>query len=294
MSDLRLHPDTPHEKERLKKLRALQILHGDRDPAFDNLAKLAATIARTPFAAISITDRDEQWYKAQYGWTLNSIPRNQSPCALVVEGSSSIIVKDMKLDERLSSRTSFCSETDIQFYAGFLIIVENHSIGTLCVANTESQVLTKEQISSLTILANQVSYQMVIGERVETLETENSDLLIQELGAEMTEEKYRSIFEHVQEGIFQTTSGGQFISANPMLAQIYGFDSADDLISGMKNISGQLYVDPKRRDEFVGIIQKTGIIHNFESQARRTDGELIWISENVRAVKNSSGDLLYY
>ena len=38
----------------------------------------------------------------------------------------------------------------------------------------------------------------------------------------------------------------------------------------------------------------TGIIHNFESLARRMDGELIWISENVRAVKNSSGDLLFY
>ena len=294
MSDLKLNPDTPHDKERLKKLRALQILRDVREPAFDNLAQLAATIARTPFAAISMTDRDEQWYKAQYGWALNSILRIHSPCALVAEGHSPIIVRDVKLDERLSSRTSFCSEKDIQFYAGFPIIVENQCIGTLCVANTERQDLTKEQINSLVILANQVSHQLVIGERVATLETENSDLLIQELGAEMTEEKYRSIFEHVQEGIFQTTSDGQFISANPMLAQIYGFDSADCLISGMKNISDQLYVDPKRRDEFVEIIQETGIIHNFESQARRADGEFIWISENVRAVKNTSGDLLYY
>ena len=294
VSDSSPYHDTPDEKARLKTLRALQILHTDPELVFDNLAQLAAAITSAPFAAINLIARDEQWCKAQYGWMLDSIPRDKSPCALVVEKRAPIIAEDVKLDERLSARFPICPETEIRFYAGFPIFIKDQAVGTLCVASTELQKLTKEQANSLVLLSSQVSHQMAIRQRVAELDAENSDLLIQELGAEMAEEKYRSIFEHVQEGIFQTTQDGQFISANPMLAQIYGFDTSDDLIAGMKDISVQLYVDPKRRNEFMEIIQETDIIHNFESQARRMDGELIWISENVRAVKNSSNDLLYY
>ena len=158
---------------RIKKLRALQILHTESEPGFDNLAQLAGAIACTPFAAISLIARDEQWCKALHGWKLNSIPRDKSPCALVVEHGSPIIVEDVKVDERLSARFPICPEIEIRFYAGFPIIIEDQAVGTLCVANTEPQQLTMEQIASLVMLANQVGHQLVIREQVAALETEN-------------------------------------------------------------------------------------------------------------------------
>ena len=130
--------------------------------------------------------------------------------------------------------------------------------------------------------------------QINLLKEENAELLIQELGAEMAEEKYRSIFDHVQEGIFQTTADGEFISANPMLARIYGFDSPDELISQLKDVSRELYVDPHRREEFIKIMTERDVIHNFVSQVKKHDGSLIWIAENVRAVRNKDGQLLYY
>ncbi|MEP6664322.1 MAG: response regulator, partial [Verrucomicrobiota bacterium] len=50
------------------------------------------------------------------------------------------------------------------------------------------------------------------------------------------EEKYRSIFENAVEGIFQTTPEGRYLSANPALTRIYGYDSPDELISSLTNI----------------------------------------------------------
>ena len=41
------------------------------------------------------------------------------------------------------------------------------------------------------------------------------------------EQKYRDIFENAAEGIFQTTADGRFITANPALAHMLGFSSAD-------------------------------------------------------------------
>ena len=111
----------------------------------------------------------------------------------------------------------------------------------------------------------------------------------------LAEQKYRSIFEHATEGIFQTTPDGKYLSANPTLARIYGYATPDELIAGLTNISRQLYLVPGRRDEFVRLMQTDGAVSEFESQVHRRDGSIIWILENARAVRDElSGELLYY
>ena len=108
------------------------------------------------------------------------------------------------------------------------------------------------------------------------------------------EEKYRSIFENAVEGIFQTTPDGYYLSANPTLARIYGYDSPEELIANLTSIQQQLYVDPHRRNEFVTRLHENDAVLNFESQVYRRDGSLIWISENARIVRDQSGNVLYY
>ena len=108
------------------------------------------------------------------------------------------------------------------------------------------------------------------------------------------EEKYRSIFENAVEGIFQTTPDGHYLDANPSLARIYGYDSVDELRATFSDIAGQLYIDPRRRAEFVELMENQGEVSNFESQIRRKDGSLIWISENARAVRDEGGAIIYY
>jgi phosphoserine phosphatase RsbU/P len=115
-----------------------------------------------------------------------------------------------------------------------------------------------------------------------------------EMALLQAEEKYRSIFENTIEGIFQTTADGHYISANRALARIYGYDSPDELIGNLTNISRDLYVQPARRGEFVALMEKNDVVSGFESQVRRRDGTVIWISENVRAVRDRTGKLLYY
>ena len=108
------------------------------------------------------------------------------------------------------------------------------------------------------------------------------------------EAKYRSIFENAVEGIFQTTIDGQYISVNPALAKIYGYESEQALISGLTNIKEHLYVESNRRHKFLELIQQQGTVTGFESQVYRQDRTVIWISENVRVVRDASGDPLYY
>ena len=108
------------------------------------------------------------------------------------------------------------------------------------------------------------------------------------------EEKYHSVFDHLVEGIFQTTPDGRYLMANAALARIYGYASPEDLMTRLTDISTNLYVEPRRRDEFVRMMQINDVITGFESQVHRLDGTVIWISENCRAVRDAKGRLLYY
>src|SRR5205807_579753 len=105
---------------------------------------------------------------------------------------------------------------------------------------------------------------------------------------------YRSIFENAVMGIFQTTPDGRYLSANPALASLYGYDSPAALVAGMTDIARTLYVDPGRRAEFRRAIAENGEVADFESEIHRKDGSVIWISENAREVRDGNGKLLYY
>lgn len=109
---------------------------------------------------------------------------------------------------------------------------------------------------------------------------------------ENAEAKYKSIFENAIEGIFQTTIDGRYLIANSMLAQIYGYPSAESLITNVTNIANQIYVNPLRRQEFISILRTHDTVPNFESQVYRRNGTKIWISENVRAVRDLTGNLI--
>ncbi|MEG5044975.1 PAS domain-containing sensor histidine kinase [Microcoleus sp. B4-C1] len=111
---------------------------------------------------------------------------------------------------------------------------------------------------------------------------------------EVAEAKYRSIFENAGEGIFQSTPDGRYITANPALARIYGCDSPEEVTAKFTDIERQLYVDPARRNEFLRSIEESGTVSDFESKIYRCDGSIVWISEKARAVRDSSGALLYY
>jgi PAS domain S-box-containing protein len=108
------------------------------------------------------------------------------------------------------------------------------------------------------------------------------------------EQKYRSIFENALEGIFQITPDGRYLSANQATAQLYGYDSPEELMTTITDINHQLYVDLRRRFEFLALMQQHGAVSGFESQIYRKDGSIIWINENARAIFDFNKSLLYY
>ena len=108
------------------------------------------------------------------------------------------------------------------------------------------------------------------------------------------EASYRAFFEHAIEGIFRTTPEGHYLAVNQALAQIYGYGTPEDLMSGLTDIGAQLYVNSGRRDEFRALMQADDLVTDFISEIYHQSGKRIWISENARAVRDWSGILICY
>jgi PAS domain S-box-containing protein/putative nucleotidyltransferase with HDIG domain len=108
------------------------------------------------------------------------------------------------------------------------------------------------------------------------------------------EERYRRIVENAQNGIYQSTLEGKFIMANQSMARILGYDSPEDLISGITDISHQLYANFDECMQFVEMMEKQGLVKNFEVRFRRKDGRIIWVSRTTQVVRNENGEVLYY
>jgi two-component system, sensor histidine kinase and response regulator len=107
------------------------------------------------------------------------------------------------------------------------------------------------------------------------------------------ERRYRSIYENAHEGIYQTSLDGILLTANPALAKIMGYDSPDDIVSTINDVSRDVYVEPGRRQAFLDVLYSHDEVSDFESQIYRKDGSVIWISEQARAIKNPEGEILY-
>lgn len=108
------------------------------------------------------------------------------------------------------------------------------------------------------------------------------------------EKKYRAIVENAAGGIYQVTPDGQFLSANPALAKIIGYESPEEVLRDVINSQDQLYVDSESRIRFLRDLAMLDISKNFEGQVKRKDGSMVWVSENIRPVKDDEGTLLFY
>jgi PAS domain S-box-containing protein len=109
-----------------------------------------------------------------------------------------------------------------------------------------------------------------------------------------SEEKYRSLVENSQEGIFQSTAGGSHISVNQSFANILGYDSPEEVLATIADIPHQIYVHPDDRTKILQIIEKEGSVNGYEAEFYRKDGSKTWVSINMHAVRDEEGNLLYY
>ncbi len=105
------------------------------------------------------------------------------------------------------------------------------------------------------------------------------------------EARYRSLFERVPIGLYRISPAGQILDANPALVQMLGYPDRESLLAVNAT---DLYVDPEERRRWQALMEREGVVRDFEVSIRRRDGTIIWVENDARAFRDASGRVLYY
>jgi PAS domain S-box-containing protein len=110
----------------------------------------------------------------------------------------------------------------------------------------------------------------------------------------LAEESYRKLFESSVDGIYVATPAGAFLNANPALARIMGYDTPEQLIESISDMTRTIYVHAAARAEYQRLMHRNGVVHEFEYQVRRKDGDIRWLSDSATVVRDEQGEVIRY
>jgi PAS domain S-box-containing protein len=131
-------------------------------------------------------------------------------------------------------------------------------------------------------------------EKVIHIATDVTEKVIAERALRESEKKYREIFEEAIEGIYQYTPEGRFITVNPALARMAGYESPEEMVSAIADIGRDLYVRREDRLEFREIIERDGIVSGFETEFHKKGGGTVFAVLSARCVRDGRGNVLHY
>jgi PAS domain S-box-containing protein len=223
-----LPPRNRDEDARLLALRSYSVLDTNPEPAFDDLARIAARIMDAPIALVSFVDEERQWFKARYGLDVAETSRDVSFCGHVVANETRVVVPDAHQDPRFADNPLVLGAPKVRFYAGIpLTTAEGFTLGSLCAIDHNPRQPSEEDLKLLELLAKQV---------VEQLEARRGRL---ELAKERREAhdaaaRLAAVLETMADGVvLQNTAGS-----------IVGHNRAASEILGLREIEGRTSTDP--------------------------------------------------
>ena len=109
---------------------------------------------------------------------------------------------------------------------------------------------------------------------------------------QLSEERYRNIFESAVIGLYRTTPDGNIILANSTLVRMLGFDSFEDL--AQRNLEKEGFENNGQRQVFRKRIEKDGRVTGLEAVWKTKDGQSVFVNENAKAFFDNKGNVIYY
>ncbi|HEX8696723.1 MAG TPA: PAS domain S-box protein [Longimicrobium sp.] len=105
------------------------------------------------------------------------------------------------------------------------------------------------------------------------------------------DELYRGLFERIPVGVYRTTPDGRYLDANPALVRLTGWPSREELL---RTRLDDIWADPAERGRWQEMMERDGVVRDFEFLHRRYDGGAVWVRETARALRDEAGDVVCY
>lgn len=149
------------EAARLAALDRLAILDTPPEEPFDNVVNLVRTILNVPISAVTLVDRDRQWFKAIEGLDASETPRSESFCAHAIRQRAPLLIPDATLDPRVADYPAVTEDPHVRSYAGVpLVTSDGYNVGALCAVDTRRREFSESELDILRNFARIVVNEM--------------------------------------------------------------------------------------------------------------------------------------
>ena len=149
------------EADRQQALDELHILDTPPEERFDHVTRLAKRLFGVESAAITLIDRDRQWFKSRIGIELSETPRSDAFCDHTIRQSETMTVPDALVDPRFIENQLVTGPPKIRFYAGYPIEGPGgERLGALCIFDPTPRDFTGAEKNMLRELAQWVQKEM--------------------------------------------------------------------------------------------------------------------------------------
>jgi GAF domain-containing protein len=151
-----------NETERLNRLVGLHVLDTDPEFSFDRFCVFAKEYFDVCACAISLIDKDRQWFKSECGLATRETPREIAFCNYTILSNQDLVVEDAQLDPRFATNPLVTREPFVRFYAGApLIIGPDIRAGAFCIIDTKPRQFDEHDRATLKLLAERVSTELI-------------------------------------------------------------------------------------------------------------------------------------
>lgn len=151
-------PDKPDNEEmRLSALYKLKILDTPKEPNYDLLTSIVKAFFNVEIVAISLVDKERQWFKSIQGLDAKETSREVSFCGHTICEKEPMIICDAHADERFCDNPLVLNSPNIRFYAGAQLVSDKgYNLGILCLIDSKPRKLSGGDIEMLQMFAKMV------------------------------------------------------------------------------------------------------------------------------------------
>ncbi|MBI1939366.1 MAG: PAS domain-containing sensor histidine kinase [Ignavibacteriales bacterium] len=119
-----------------------------------------------------------------------------------------------------------------------------------------------------------------------------TDQIAAEQKLQDVENKFQSLFEDLEDVVYESTPDGKFVDLNPAGMDFFGISNNEEL--QRINIAKEMYLHGNEREKFKEELEKYGFVKDYQLDIRKLSGEVATVLETSYAVKNDEGKIIAY
>ena len=159
--------------------------------------------------------------------------------------------------------------------------MDDETLGVMAVSGLP---LTEDDVPAMESFAGQITVSLHNVRLTQKMQNELSERKLAEVALRESEERYRTLFDGMMDGIYRSTHEGKFMDVNPAMVKMFGYSSREEMLA--VDIKKELYFTPEERgSHFLDTGQEEIDVYRM----RRKDGSEIWVEDHGYYVHDEAG-----